>query len=287
MKRINSGSVLKRSGFLLLGALIVATSVGSGFGAAGAFQDQSLRSLTPLELQIETQKRRLSSTEIEERRDALMRLGALRRAEASRVALPSLADPSTIVRATAASALAALPAEESVPALVPLLSDKDEFLRQQVCYALGATRSRMAVAPLVERLTTDKFDSVRAAAVVALGQIGDESAVVSLAEVLSGRGSAPAVKKRKAEKNEFVLRAAAKALGEIRSRAGVPILIETLLNDKNAGDVRREAARSLGLIGDAAAIPALRAAAMEADSLLSQVASEALRRIAANSGKTS
>jgi HEAT repeat protein len=287
MKRLNSGNVLKRSGFLLLGVLIVATSVSSVFGAASAFQDQSMRSLTPLELQIETQKRRLSSTEIEERRDALMRLGALRRAEASRVALPSLADPATIVRATAASALAALPAEESVPALVPLLSDKDEFLRQQVCYALGATRSRMAVAPLVERLTTDKFDSVRAAAVVALGQIGDESAVVSLAELLSGRSSSPAAKKRKAEKNEFVLRAAAKSLGEIRSRAGVPILIETLLNDKNAGDVRREAARSLGLIGDAAAIPALRTAAMEADSFLSQVASEALRRIAANSTKTS
>lgn len=279
MKQIKSGIVLKRSSFFLPGALIVVTSLGSSFGAAQAFQDQSLRSLTPLELQIEAQKRRLGSTEIEERRDALMRLGALRRAEASRVALLSLADPSIIVRATAASALAALPAEESVPALVPLLSDKDEFLRQQVCYALGATRSRLAVAPLVERLTTDKFDSVRAAATVALGQIGDESAVVSLDDVLSGRSSTLAAKKRKGEKNEFILRAAAKALGEIRSRAGVPILIETLVNDKNAGDVRREAARSLGLIGDAAAIPALRTAAMEADSFLSQVASEALRRI--------
>lgn len=267
---------------------MVSLSFSSSLGVAGKSQDQSLRSLTPLELEIEKQKARLSSTEVEERRDALMRLGALRRAEASRVALSALADPSSIVRATAVSALSALPAEESVPALTPLLSDQDEFLRQQVCYALGVTRSRSAVAPLVERLTTDKFDSVRAAAAVALGQIGDESAVVVLAEVLSPSSSAPAAaKKRKPSKNEFILRAAAHSLGEIRSRAGVPILIETLSNEVMAGDVRREAARSLGLIGDPAAIPVLRAAAVEADAYLSQIASEALRRIAASSGKSS
>jgi HEAT repeat protein len=289
MKRrsLNSGSPLIRRRLRLLAALVVATSFSAAFGAARNSQDQSLRSLTPLELAIEKQKRRLGSTEVEERRDALMQLGALRRAEASRVALTALADPAPIVRATAAYALSALPAEESVPALTPLLTDKDEFLRQQVCYALGVTRSRAAVSPLVERLTMDKLDSVRAAAAVALGQIGDESAVVALAEVLSPRSSTIAGKKRKAEKNEFLLRAAAHSLGEIRSRAGVPILIETLANENSAADLRREAARSLGLIGDPAAVPALRAAALEADAYLSQIASEALRRIAARPGKTS
>ncbi|MCU1266877.1 MAG: hypothetical protein JWM21_3195 [Acidobacteria bacterium] len=288
MKRseFNFGVCHKAIYILVLVALILMSFVSSP-GATGA-QDQSLRSLTPLELAIEKQKRRLGSTEVEERRDALMRLGGLHRAEASRVALPALADPSPMVRATAAYALSALPAEESVPALVPLLNDKDEFLRQQVCYALGAARSRAGVAPLIERLTMDQFDSVRAAAVVALGQIGDESAVVALAEVLSLRSSAPAAgKKRKSEKNEFILRAAAKSLGEIRSRAGVPVLIEALSNEATAGDVRREAARALGLIGDPAALPALRAAAAEGDAHLSQTASEALRRIAANSLKSS
>ncbi len=290
MKRTSSysGSPLKIRSLPLIGALVIATSFSSVFVASGKSQDQSPRSLTPLEMAIEKQKRRLSSTEVEERRDALMQLGALRRAEASRVALPALADPAPIVRATAAYALAALPAEESVSALTPLLTDKDEFLRQQVCYALGVTRSRAAVAPLVERLTMDKLDSVRAAAAVALGQIGDDSAVVALAEVLSPRSTSPASRKKfKPEKNEFILRAAAHSLGEIRSRAGVPSLIETLSNERNASDVRREAARSLGLIGDSAAVPVLQAAKLEADAYLSQIATEALRRIAAGAGKTS
>jgi len=246
---------------------------------------QSPNSLTPLQLEIEKQKQRLASTEIEDRRDALMRLSALRREEASRVALTALGDPIPIVRATAAYALLSLPREEAAMALIPLLQDKDEFVRQQASYALGRTRSRAAISPLIDRSRTDKKDSVRAAAVVALGQIGDESAVVALAEVLSTTGSSS--KKGKTKKNEFVLRAAAHSLGEIGSRAGVPVLIEALANDYLAGDVRREAAHALGLIGDPAAIPALRSASIEADAHLSQIASEALRRIAANSTKRS
>jgi HEAT repeat protein len=273
-------SLLKRCGILMLAALIVAATFVSSFG--GAEKGQSSNSLTPLQLEIEKQRQRLSSTEVEERRDALMRLGALNRAEASRVAISALADPAPIVRATAVYALAALPAAESVTALIPLLSDKDEFLRQQVCYALGVTRSRTAVTPLVERLNLDKFDSVRAAAAVALGRIGDESAVVPLVEVLAGKSLAAAVaKKRKAETNEFILRAAAHALGEIGSRAGVPVLIEVLLNDSMAADVRREAAVALGLIKDPSALPALRSVLTARDPYLSGAAHEALRRIEA------
>ena len=283
-REIRSDCPLKRGGVLMLAALVVAATFVSSFGATG--KGQSANSLTPLQLEIEKQRQRLSSTEVEERRDALMRLGALNRAEASRVAIPALSDFAPIVRATAVSALAALPAEEGASALMPLLDDKDEFLRQQVCYALGATRSRMAVNRLVERLNRDKFDSVRAAAAVALGRIGDEAAVVPLADVLAGKSSsAAAAKKRKPEKNEFVLRAAAHSLGEIGSRAGVPILIATLAQVSAAGDVRREAANSLGMIGDPAGIPALQAATVETDAYLSHIATEALRKIAAKSGR--
>lgn len=269
---------LKRGAILMLAVLGVAATCGSSFGGTG--EGQSANSLTPLQLEIEKQRQRLSSTEVEGRRDALMRLGALNRAEASRVAIPALADLAPIVRATAVSALAALPAEEGVSALMPLLDDKDEFLRQQVCYALGVTRSRMAVTRLVERLNLDKFDSVRAAAAVALGRIGDESAVVPLADVLAGKSSsAGAKKKRKPEKNEFVLRAAAHSLGEIGSRAGVPVLINALSNDSMAADVRREAAIALGLIRDPLALPTLRNIASSQDPCLSEVAQAALHRI--------
>jgi HEAT repeat protein len=262
----------------LLASLVLAMSLTPSLSAS--IQDNSLnRSLTPIQLEIEKQKQRLRSSDMEDRRDALMRLGRLRRAEASRVAVPALSDPLPIIRATAASALRALPADESATALIPLLSDKDEFVRQQAAYALGHVRNGASALALVERLKTDKLDSVRAAAAVALGEVGDESAVVALTEVLAAPGSGS--KKRKGEKNEFILRAAARSLGEIGSRAGVPALMETLTNENVPGDVKREAARSLGVIGDPAAIPALQAAQGASDPYLAQIAVEALRKIGA------
>src|ERR1044072_8877922 len=54
--------------------------------------------LTPLQREIQRQQQRLSSEEIEERRDALVRLGNLKRAEASRAAAAALNDRSETVR---------------------------------------------------------------------------------------------------------------------------------------------------------------------------------------------
>ena len=237
------------------------------------------RSLTPLQSAIETQRERLSSSDVEERRDAVMRLGNLHVAEASRAAMPALSDVSPIVRATAAKAVLSLDPNESVSVLLPLLKDKDEFVRREAAYALGRTRSRNATAALSERLLTDKEDGVRAAAAVALGNIRDEAAVVTLASTLAPEFSERGSSKRKREQNVFVLRAAAVALGQIGSRAGTPALIAVLTNEKLDSDVRREAARSLGTIGDPAAAPALRDASKAADPFLSQIAHEALRKL--------
>lgn len=239
------------------------------------------RSLTPLQLEIEKQRQRLSSPEVEERRDALMRLGALRHPDASRTAVSALNDTAPIVRATASGAVLWLPAEEGVAALLPLLSDKDEFVRQETAYALGRTRSKSAVTPLMERLTNDKKDGVRGAAAVALGQIADETAVVSLAQVLSLQTGLTGTKAKKgrSEKNVFVLRAAAVSLGQIASRAGLPALVAALEDENTADDVRREAARALGLIGDPSAEPVLRKVLTAQDPYLSHAAYEALRRI--------
>ena len=246
------------------------------FAGATSAQDPS-NSRTSIQIAIDKQKERLSSSDVEERRDALMRLGAMRRAEASRVAQSALNDPAPIVRATAVGSVGSLPSEEAAGALLPLLSDLDEFVRQQTAYALGYTRSRRAVAPLLERLNVDKMDSVRAAAVVALGQIEDEAAVVPLVEVLSARADSKGKKKR--ESNEFILRAAAQSLGEIRSRAAVPALIDLLGNEKAPIDVRREASTALGLIGDSTAGSALQAAAENDDVYLARASQEALRRL--------
>src|SRR5437868_1143666 len=101
------------------------------FLTAGAIvtRAQSTRDLTPVQAAIERERQRLGSSDEEERRDALMRLGAMHRAAASRVALPLLSDPSPIVRVTATKAILSLGPEESAAALLPLLNDKDEFVR--------------------------------------------------------------------------------------------------------------------------------------------------------------
>jgi len=79
--------------------------------------------------------------------------------------------------------------------------------------------------------------------------------------------------------NVFVLRAAAVALGQIGSRAGTTALVSALSNENLPSDVRREAARSLGLIGDASATPALKLASTAADPFLSEIAHQAPRQI--------
>ena len=85
--------------------------------AAFPIAAQSTRDLTPVEIQIQKQQERLSSGDEEERRDALMRLASMRRAVASRAALPSLSDPSPMVRVMAAKAILSLEPAESAAAL--------------------------------------------------------------------------------------------------------------------------------------------------------------------------
>jgi HEAT repeat protein len=240
---------------------------------------QDNRAATPIQAEIEKQRQRLSSSDIEERRDAVMKLGSMRRPEASRVTLSALSDVAPIVRAVATQAVLSVDASESVPALLPLLNDKDEFVRRETVYALGLTHSRNATQPLTEVLLNDKEDGVRSAAAVALGEIGDEGAVVALAAVIAPELSASGKKQKKVEKNSFVLRAAARSLGQIRSRAGTQALISALSNERYPDDVHREAALSLGLLGDPAAVPALKSAAASSDPFLARTAIESLRKL--------
>lgn len=258
--------------------LITILAVGSEVVPATLHDGQTDDRLTPMQREIERQRRRLSSEAVEERRDALMRLGNLKRPEASRAAAAALNDIDPMVRVTAAHAVVHLPQPEAAALLIPLLQDKLEFVRREVAYALGETRSRSALGPLTALLSRDKEAGVRGAAAVALGRIGDESAVGALSQVLLG--SAQPQKKSKAREDDFVMRAAARSLGQLRSRAGVSVLIATLTNELNDGDVRREAATALGLIGDKSAEAALRSAFSSSDPYLSEAAREALRKLA-------
>ena len=234
--------------------------------------------LTPVQREIERQRQRLGSLEVEERRDALMRLANLKRPEASRAAAAALNDASPTVRAAAAHAVISLPNHEAATLLLPLLKDKTEFVRREVAFALGATRHPSALSALIDLLNRDKQPSVRAAAAIALGEIGDAAAVPALSQIIAGDGSKK--QKSKSDEEEFVVRSAVRSLGQIGSRAAVPILIGALQNESNSIDTRREAAIGLGRLGDAAALPALNAAFQaNADPYLSEAARIAVRQI--------
>ncbi|HZH32029.1 MAG TPA: HEAT repeat domain-containing protein [Pyrinomonadaceae bacterium] len=266
---------------LALALLFVCGSSASARLQVRSFPQSSQASLTPLQREIERLRARLSSADTEERREAVMRLGAMARPDSSRAALPALKDEAVIVRATAARAILSLPAWEAAAALLPLLADKQEFVRREAAYALGETRSRTAVEALATALARDKEAGVRGAAAVALGQIGDEAATPVLTEAIGRRiartGFLNRIRFRRTEENEFVRRSAAVALGQLKSRAAVPALIGALASERAGDDVRREAARALGLIGDPSALPTLRAALATRDPYLSEIAAEAIR----------
>lgn len=245
---------------------------------AALSQDRS-GSLTPLQFAIEQQRTRLSSADVEERRDAVSRLGAMRHPAASRAVLPGLQDADSIVRATSITAVLSLPPEESAASLLPLLNDKDVLVRREAAYALGKTKSPTAVSLLIDLLRFDKVDEVRGAAAVALGAIGNEAAVTPLLGVLTGQAAQIKKQKAKPEQNPFVLRSAARALGQIGTRASVPVLIAALANEQSEDDLRREAAIALGRIGDETALPALRNATTARDPHLASAADVAVKSI--------
>ncbi|HLL76197.1 MAG TPA: HEAT repeat domain-containing protein, partial [Pyrinomonadaceae bacterium] len=180
---------------------------------------QNQSALTPVQREIEKQRARLSSSDTEGRRDAVTRLGAMRRPDASRVAAQALGDAEEIVRATAARAVLSLPSEEAARLLLALLQDRREFVRRETAYALGLTRSPSAVEALATALARDREAGVRGAAAVALGQIADARAVPFLSEALGRRIRRPGflnrITFRRTEENEFVRRAAAVSLGQI------------------------------------------------------------------------
>lgn len=254
--------------------LLVLCCLASGYAAVG----QDMSRLTPIQREIERQRQRLGSIEVEERRDALMRLANLKRPEASRAATPALSDSSPTVKAAAAHAIRWLPSNEAVILLLPMLKDKSEFVRREASFALGETRHPSAVSGLVDLLDRDKQASVRAAAAIALGQIGDAAAAPALIQLITREGTKR--KKSRSDGDEFVVRSAVRSLGQIGSQTAVLTLISALQDELNSIDTRREAATALGLVGDPAALSALQAAFQaNADPYLSEAARLAIRQI--------
>ena len=248
---------------------------------------------------------------VEQKRDALFQIRNLENAEASRIAVPALNDKSEIVRATAAFSVVFLPNDEALTVLLPLLNDKKELVRREASYALGKVGSQGAINSLLRILQSDKVLDVRAASVIALGEISDASVVPELVKILQ--------RKPKTEE-EFLRRSAARSIGQIAQtiqigsgKVNTPenflpdelnliakpkypnlievfpafqtanqILIEILQNPSEADDVKRETAFALGAIGDKTAIPILRTNLDAEDYYLARISAEALRKISAS-----
>lgn len=254
--------------------------------------------------EIRQQAERLRSSETETRRDALHKLRASESENASRIATAGLTDKSEIVRATAPFSVLELPNDEAAEGLLPQLKDKSEYVRRETAYALGKTHSTRAMQPLIEILQKDKQYSVKCSAAVALGEIGDVSAVDALTAVL---------RRNTKDEEEFLYRSAARSIGQIAEitlqkeflaqteikdfsvyvqenrknlsakflvlQSAVVALIQTLQNPKEADDVKRETAFALGAIGDSSAIPILETKITAEDYYLAEISRQAVKKI--------
>lgn len=257
---------------------------------------------------LETLSEQIRSGSTEQKREALFQIRNLETEEASRIAIPALHDSDEIVRATAAFSVIYLPKAEAARVLLPNLQDKSEIVRRETAYALGKVGDSSAVNSLLQTLNNDKIFEVRTASAVALGEIGDVSAVDDLTKILQNKPN---------ETEEFLRRAAARSIGQIAQIvqtgkekvltpenflpdkykdlkqpkylflekqfpvfANAANTLKTVLQNKNeTDDTRREAAFSLGAIGDETAVSILQTKLNDKDYYLAEIAEESLRKI--------
>lgn len=264
---------------------ITLSCVVSGRGEPNPPQTSTQTSTLAPELIIARERERLMSDDEEARFDAVIRLGALGRRDAARVAATGLDDKSVRVRAAAINSIGRLSQADLTINLLKALADKNEFVREQAAFAAGNARDNSIIANrLIEMLRTDKSAAVCGAVVFALGNLRSETSVPDLIEVLNYTQQSRGLfrrssRRQRIQENEFVRREAAIALGLIRDRRAVPTLIAQLNGERTPDDVRREAARALGLIGDVSAKPALQAVLTARDVYLAEIAFDALRRL--------
>jgi len=257
---------------------------------------------------LENLANQIRSGSSEQKRSALFELRNRQTEEASRIAAPALRDTDEIVRATAAFSVVYLPKDEAFNALVPNLQDKAEIVRRETAYALGKIQNPAAINQLVHTIQKDKSIEVKNACVVALGEIGDASAIDFLTQIL---------RQKPTEENEFLRRGAARSVGQIAQiiqirqaytvtpenflpenfkfftlqkyenlsaqfpqfSASVPVLTQILQKAKESDDTKREAAFALGAIGDPSALSVLQTNLNSKDYYLAEICKEAVKKL--------
>lgn len=156
----------------------------------------------------------------------------------------ALRDPVVDVRVVAAAAIWRLPDPAAVPALLELLADEDASARQWAVLALGVIRDVRAVPPLLAMLQ-DREQGVRLDVIRSLGRIRDPRAVQPL----------EALVRDEARANDERLESIS-ALATLQGPEKVEALVRLL--ELPSREVRQRVIESLGQVGDALVIPALR-----------------------------
>ncbi|MBI5635751.1 HEAT repeat domain-containing protein [Candidatus Micrarchaeota archaeon] len=195
--------------------------------------------------------------------DALGKIG-------SEKAIPALIKATRYVGPTndkysAIMALGSIGSEKTIPRLIRLLQADQYDVRSIAAQALGNTKKKRAIQPLIEAMKKDADEAVRKSAATALGTIGYENAIQPLLQAIERDGEVSSeatlalggIRSEKViqlltrllnKRNEQIRRSAAQALGNLESELAIPPLIKAL--QKNSGlRVRREAASALEKTG--------------------------------------
>lgn len=126
----------------------------------------------------------LKGKDVEAKRDAADRLGALRARDAVRPLIEALLDKDLSVREAAAFALGQIADRRANDPLISALKDKDDDLRATIVFALGMLGDRKSI-KVLSNLLDDSSPAVRSAAVIGLGMVQDEDAVDEIVEMLN------------------------------------------------------------------------------------------------------
>lgn len=150
------------------------------------------------------------------------------------------------VRAIAADALGELEEPQAIDELIKATEDPSSKVRSQALRALGNMKALQAVEQ-IESLATNEIpaiEDVRHNAAIALGEIGEIKAQGALLEATE-------------DPSEEVQVAAVNSLGSIHAHSALEELEEILRNNRRTDAVRREAALSLGEIGQPSSVEPL------------------------------
>ncbi len=217
------------------------------------------------------------------------------------------------VRRQGAEALGRLRNPAATDALKKLLTDEVPSVRVQTIEALGLMRVVAVSSDIARILATDKDPGVRQMAAISLGYIADPNTVPALIRglkdahegtrfasvnslgILRNDAAAAALAQELRSPDSRMRNSCAYALGNIASRLSVPALMDlvkvslTTVAAANEGylmdaGVGASAIRSLGLIGDPSAVPAIKKHLSNKDKKVQVSAAQSLLKMGDLSG---